>query len=431
MASNFIKRFFMFQGLSQDQAPPISVPFRFFLTAPIFGVLISLVLFFYPLDIVFNQYSPITIGLIHLFTLGVLVQIIFGAIMQMIPVLAGVVFKNPTKFANYIHISLLFGTLSLSGGFIFSLKYLFFVAFISLSFCFGLFFFTLIKLLFKVKFLTSTIDAMKIFSLTGLSTAILGFYLLGQHLGQNINQYHYIFVNIHILFASFAFALILIMGVSFQVIPMFYVALDFPKTIQKKLPLAIIIAIVLLSVFMIFGFNYSLIKLFLASFVFIFAYFGLKSLNNRKRPVFDVTLWYWKMSFYSLMIFSIFFIIGFNSKYEMTTLSIIFIFGFLYPLLQGMIYKIVPFLSWFHLSSNGYFMIPNLREYIDESMIKLQFFIYVSSFAFFILSTFFNQLFLYIASVLFLVSNLLFLFNLLSAIRKYNDKQKYQKIKGN
>ena len=67
------------QGLSLDQAPPISVPFRFFLTAPLFGVLISLVFFFSPFDALSNQYSHLAIGVIHLFTLGILSMIIFGA----------------------------------------------------------------------------------------------------------------------------------------------------------------------------------------------------------------------------------------------------------------------------------------------------------------------------------------------------------------
>ena len=51
-------------------------------------------------------------------------------------------------------------------------------------------------------------------------------------------------------------------------------------------------------------------------------------------------------------------------------LPILFALGFLYSLLQGMIYKIVPFLSWFHLNSKGYFQIPTLREFIKEDSIK-------------------------------------------------------------
>ena len=70
------------KGLSLEQAPSVSVPFRFFLSAPIFGVLISFVFFFLPFSEVSNQYSSKAIGVVHLFTLGILSMIIFGAMQQ-------------------------------------------------------------------------------------------------------------------------------------------------------------------------------------------------------------------------------------------------------------------------------------------------------------------------------------------------------------
>jgi cbb3-type cytochrome oxidase subunit 1 len=91
------------QGLSLDQAPPINIPFRFFLSAPFFGVLMSFVFFFVPFNELSNQYSHFAIGLIHLFTLGILSMIIFGAMQQMMPVLAGAIIKQPKLFANIVH----------------------------------------------------------------------------------------------------------------------------------------------------------------------------------------------------------------------------------------------------------------------------------------------------------------------------------------
>ena len=145
------------QGLSLDQAPPISVPFRFFLSAPIFGVLISFVLFFAPFSEISNQYSHFAIGLIHLFTLGILSMIIFGAMQQMMPVLAGAIIKKPRLFANIVHTSLVLGTLFLSFSFILELKNLLYFGVIFLAIAFLTFFIMSIKLLFNVKFLTLTV----------------------------------------------------------------------------------------------------------------------------------------------------------------------------------------------------------------------------------------------------------------------------------
>lgn len=405
------------QGLSLDQAPPISVPFRFFLTAPIFGVVISFVLFFTPFSESSNQYSYFAIGLVHLFTLGILSMIIFGAMQQMMPVLAGAVIKKPRLFANIVHTSLVLGTLFLSFSFILELKNLLYFGVIFLAIAFLTFFIMSIKLLFNVKFLTSTVKAMRLFSLAGLITLFLGLYLAFSHINLSFDENYYVIVFLHILFASFGFALLLIMGVSFQVIPMFYVALDFPKFIQNKMPLILFVLLFVSAVFLYFDINFLVLKIVFVTLIIIFCLYGLKSLNNRKRPVFDATLWYWKFSLSSLILAMIIWLFNlFESNY---ILIIVFAFGFLYSLLQGMVYKIIPFLSWFHLSSKGYFKLPTIREFIDEKYIKIHFFVHLISIVFFILSYFENSL-IYVASILFLISNILFFINCLSAVKKYS-----------
>ena len=405
------------QGLSLDQAPPISVPFRFFLTAPLFGVLISLVFFFSPFDEISNQYSHLAIGVIHLFTLGILSMIIFGAMQQMMPVLAGAILKKPRLFANIVHPSLVLGTLSMSFSFIFEIKMLLHIGVLFLTISFLTFFSLSIKLLFKVEFLTSTVKAMRLFSLAGFITLILGLYLAIAHISSNIGEQHYVFVNMHILFALFGFALLIIMGVSFQVIPMFYVALDFPKFVQNKIPLILFFLLLLSSLIFYFKVDFLVLKLLFVSLIMTFSFYALKSLNNRRRPVFDVTLWYWKFSLSALGLSMIIWLFNiFESNY---ILAIVFAFGFLYSLLQGMAYKIIPFLSWFHLNSKGYFKLPTIREFIEERYIKLHFFFHILSLVFFVAAYFVNS-FIYMASFLFLVSNIIFFINILTAIRKYS-----------
>ena len=404
------------QELSLTQAPPISVPFRFFLTAPIFGVLISLIFLIFPFNEVSNEYHNVSIGLIHLFTLGILTMIIFGAMQQMMPVLSGAVISKPKLFANIVHSSLFIGTICMSFSFILDMKQLLYIGVLFLSLSFLSFFIVCIKLLFEVKFLTSTVKAMRLFSLSGLITFILGFYLAFSHIDSNIGENYLAFLNTHILFGLLGFAFLLIMGVSFQVIPMFYVALDFPKFIQHKVPIILFITLFISFFFFYFERNFLFLKFIFVVMILSFSYFALKSLNNRKRPVFDVTLWYWKFSLICLIISMIIWLFDiFESNY---ILAIIFAFGFLYSLLQGMVYKIIPFLSWFHLNSKGYFSIPTIREFIDEKWIKTHFFIHFFSIIFFLIS-YFEKEFIYIAAILFLLSNVLFFINALGAIKKY------------
>jgi len=410
------------QGLSLNQAPPASIPFRFFLTAPLFGILIGLVFFFYPLESIIDQYSPVAIAVVHLFTLGMLAMIIFGAMQQMMPVLAGAVIKQPVLFGNIVHISLTLGTLLFSASFLFSNKLLLTIGAISLSISFFVFFSNAIYLLFKVKYLTSTVNAMRIFSICGIITAILGLYLATDYINGSLGTQHFNFVNSHATFGLFGFGVILIMGVAFQVIPMFYVALDFPRYIQNKIPILILIFILALVGFFFLGLDIYVLKVILSSMFILFSVYGLNSLNNRRRPVFDVTLWFWKVSLYMFIISMLNWL--FIPQDSMFTLAILFGLGFLYSLLQGMMYKIIPFLAWFHLSSKGHMTIPTMREMIKEDFIKLQFFIFMASILFFLLAGFLSNIFLYLGAFMFIVSNVILIINCANALIKYNQISK-------
>jgi hypothetical protein len=412
----------MFQGLSTDQAPPISVPFRFFIMAPIFGMLISWVIISFGPNDIFNRYSTTTVGLVHLFTLGILAQMIMGALQQMLPVLASAVIKKPILFASIVHTSLNLGTLALSAGFILNSNTNLIIGAVLLSISFGIFLYMIIRLLFKVKYITATVKTMKIFSIAALITIAMGLYLVGNHIAIDIDSYHYLIVDSHIAFGMFGFAIILIMGVSFQVVPMFYVAKDFPKFVQNKFARVLLGMLILYAIFNILQFDIYLIRIIFSVLIISFAYYALISLNNRRRNIFDVTLWYWKFSLYMLIAAMIIYMI--NSNNNQMLLAIIFAFGFLFSLLQGMVYKIIPFLAWFHLSSKGYFNIPTLRDFIKEDSIKIQFFIYLASLLFFVLSAVINHNFIYIAAALFFVSNLFLLINFIVASKKFYDINK-------
>jgi hypothetical protein len=133
-----------------------------------------------------------------------------------------------------------------------------------------------------------------------------------------------------------------------------------------------------------------------------------------------VTLWYWKFSLSALGLSMIIWLFNiFESNY---ILAIVFAFGFLYSLLQGMAYKIIPFLSWFHLNSKGYFKLPTIREFIEERYIKLHFFFHILSLVFFVAAYFVNS-FIYMASFLFLVSNIIFMPNTNNQILKNTNSK--------
>ena len=59
------------------------------ITAPLFGVLAGLLVLFEGPAALPVRWNPATLALTHLLTLGVLAQVMCGALLQMLPVLAG------------------------------------------------------------------------------------------------------------------------------------------------------------------------------------------------------------------------------------------------------------------------------------------------------------------------------------------------------
>ena len=102
-------------GLSLEQAPPFSVPLRFFLTAPWFLVMAALLLLWQSLQEIFaNRWLPAMLALTHLLTLGFMAQVMLGALLQILPVVVGVVVPRPRLTGTLIHVPLTLGALALS-----------------------------------------------------------------------------------------------------------------------------------------------------------------------------------------------------------------------------------------------------------------------------------------------------------------------------
>ncbi|HCN88160.1 MAG TPA: hypothetical protein DIT28_03155, partial [Oxalobacteraceae bacterium] len=100
-------------GLDFKQAPPISVPFRFFLTAPLFALLAAALMLWHGDDLFASRWSPATLAVVHLLTLGCMTMVMAGAMTQMLPVLAGAPVDRPRLVAAIVHPALSVGTLLL------------------------------------------------------------------------------------------------------------------------------------------------------------------------------------------------------------------------------------------------------------------------------------------------------------------------------
>ena len=83
--------------LSFENAPPFAAPLRFFLTAPLFSLAAGLLLMAAGPDLLASRWTPGLLAATHLITVGFMLQVMLGALIQILPVVAGVNLGNPLR----------------------------------------------------------------------------------------------------------------------------------------------------------------------------------------------------------------------------------------------------------------------------------------------------------------------------------------------
>ena len=100
-------------GLSFNALPPIDLPFRFFISAPIFIIACALLVFFSGESLWLSRWQPNMLALTHGFTLGFITMVMMGALLQLLPVIGGIGIVRPRLIATYSHAFYFVGVLAL------------------------------------------------------------------------------------------------------------------------------------------------------------------------------------------------------------------------------------------------------------------------------------------------------------------------------
>lgn len=394
----------MSQGLSLLQAPPFIIVFGFFITACTFGVLASLFELF--LSIKGFLYLP---PLVHLYTVGFALFTMFGALFQMLPVVAGAVIKSPKPKAFISYILLLLGSTTMVLGFL-KKDYLIFGSFLTYS---GIVYTSLLMLwhLFRVKAYIPTPIGFRYALIFLLLGTTVGFY-------QVLSYFGYLpfwekAIYLHLTLLLFGWIGLLVASVSFQVVEMFFVTEPYNKSFSMKFPLMVLFCLILSY----FGgiFSVPLVVLFLT-----YSYMTIKRLLRRKRGM-EPSILFWYMSQTFLIISLLLY--PFLHMYLLP-----FLFSFLVffsSIIMGMMYRIIPFLVWFHLSNMPAKRVPLMSEVIPYERIRLSFYLHLLWVLCVVLSLPLNQkVGFIISSVVHTASFLFLLYNI------YSGGSLYFKLRG-
>ncbi|MBA1433483.1 MAG: hypothetical protein FAF04_07815 [Epsilonproteobacteria bacterium] len=414
-----------FNGLSIDQAPPISAPLRFFLTAPLFGIFAGIMLLLSDSASLMSRYSLDAIVVTHLITIGFFGFIMLGSLTQMLPVLASAKIPKVTQMTFVSYLFLLLGLVLMVMGLERSNATALSVA----SFFLGGGFLVLVLSLFyavmKVEHLTASIKAMRVSLFFAFVIVLMGVFLLYGYAKGDITQLHVVVANVHSVWAIFGFAGILIIGVAFQVLPMFYVAPRFKQFCKKRIVWIISFGLLMWFVLNSYAPAYALYaKIWIATFFWAFATAVWVKFNKRKRPISDVTVWYWRAASIFLTLGSFLWIFDEFFKYEyIVMVGILIGGGFILSIMLGMLYKIVPFLVWFHLNVMGYMTIPTMNEMINKTAAKVQFVLFILALVGFVFSFYMPEV-LVPSSLAFILSMAILEYNIFAPVWIYIQTKK-------
>lgn len=387
-------------GLSFEQAPPISVPFRFFLTAPLFLFAAAALLVAYGPEMMLSRLVPATLAATHLLTLGFTSMVMCGAMMQMLPVVAGSPMPRPGAVAWTVHLSLAAGAAVLAIFFLSDSTSLAYGAAGLLGFGFATFLFAASWSMARVNSGSPSVPTMGLAVAALLVTAALGVSLAIARQGGWRIPYGQL-APLHPLWGLYGWTALLVFGMAYQVVPMFQLTPNYPRPLTRWLAgmMFLLLALRAVSEFLSLPWLSFLADAGLAAGAATFALATLRLQARRKRKISDATLLFWRAGMGLLLAAAILGPAASILPPSMTEhirllLGIVSLPGFILAVINGMLYKIVPFLAWFHLQSRyaGRTSIPNMKQFQPDKPARIQLGLYLAALALLAAAVFFPPL---------------------------------------
>lgn len=360
-------------GITRDFAPPFALIAPYFLVGTIFYVVSILALFFLNSTSSFSDMS--TIAWVHMYLLGFVMMIIFGAMAQLVPIVIEVG-HAAVDFFYIIYPMLTIGTLLMVAGFTLNTSLLPFggmIVLVSMTIFAADLFWTLKKGEHK-SIVVSIMGTSNIFLLLGI---VSGFVMALSFSGYiDINPHHWLKAHVFAVFGGYV--LLTIMGLSMVLLPMFGLSHGFndkPMLLSYRL---MIVAVSSVMVGSLMGFSLLEWIGIAAVFVALSSYFYQVYLiaKTRARKENDVWVKSLVFAFFTLllsMVFSLIYIFGGSESWLMSA-GWFLMAGFTGFLITSHLYKIIPFLVWFERYAPlvGKQKVPMLHEMVPKRQADAQ-----------------------------------------------------------
>lgn len=416
--------------LSFENAPPFTAPLRFFITAPLLAALAGLLLLWEGGDLLLSRWHPGALALTHLLTVGFMLMVMLGALIQILPVVAGASLRSPLLLARLLHPLLTFGVLALAGGFASGEQQLLQVATLLLLSGGLLFLASAGRALWSAPSTSPTVAGLKI-ALLALSVSLLLGGALALALAHGWAWPLPELTNLHAGWALGAWSTVLLAAVAYVVVPMFQLTPAYQARSGWYFAPAMSAALLLWSA----GEIFALAPLVLLGkqcaaglgLAFVAQTMYLQTKRRRARP--DAIYRFWQSGL-GCGLFALLLVLTVNALPDAFSwpgwpvlIGILLLPGTFVALITGMLYKIVPFLGWMHLQSagRGKLTAPSMGKLLPEEENLRQWRLYLFAMASLILAVFFPAWLARPAGALFAIAMGMLAWNLFRALRRYRE----------
>ena len=379
-------------------------------------------------SILISRWTPATLALTHLITLGYLGLTMMGALFQLLPVLAPVQLSWARQMSNAVFGFLLAGASLLPVAFFLQAAYLFTLALVCLS---GALVCLFIPMAYGIAVIPATPAAATIRAVR-LALLALGFaVVIGIVLGtafawpQQSSLPVHLLTELHVLWAVPGWVGLLIIGVAFQVVPMFMVTPLYAPIFTRWLAPTLFLLLLGYCTARFTGWpavaHWS--GVFIAIGYLAFATVSLILLARRTRPKADATTLFWRLAMVCGMGSAMAWLTSaaFDLVLTPIALGVLFIVGFAGSAVNGMLYKIVPFLLWYHAKEKAgmHHRSPSIKQLLVDASGRIQFCLHGCALMLLVAAALLPDLLARPAGAALAISIGLLELNLIGAVRRY------------
>src|SRR5699024_195135 len=221
---------------------------------------------------------------------------------------------------------------------------------------------------------------------------------------------------------------LLIIGISFQVIPMFQVTERYPRHITRWLALAIFIILGILTANTLTTWTsqqeaqWFIGTAALAGYL-VYAGVTFDLLRGRKRPAPDTTTLFWRTALVSVALCLPVWLAHIMRVGDFSVLlGVLFIAGFAWSAVNGMLYKILPFLLWYNTQRDlmvALPAVPKVKQFLPDEQVRRQVYAHWLAIALLVLACLWPSWFSGLAAIAFAVSILWLMMHIRQGLRLY------------